>query len=132
MSDPTYKAFGLLQDHSNFSLEVLHKHLVKRFPATNIVRKDNCILLSQAGWTISVYLSEEAHVAQESEEIAEFLATYPQSNEISKCKRRVEIISSDPDPNMDYFNDYIILCGILEEFQGVILFDPMSCKLMKE
>lgn len=129
---PTYQAMAFLQDESDFDMEILRQHLVKCFPAMKVVHEGKDISLQVPDWKIRVHLADEPFVAQESLEISEYFAQCPLAAEIAECKRRVEIWSNDPDPKMEYFNDYVILCETLESFRGVILFDPTSGELISE
>ncbi len=129
---PTYQAFAFLQDDSDFDIEVLRQRLNKRFPTMKVVHEGRNISLQMPNWELRVHLADEPFVAQESLGISEHFAECPLAAEIAECKRRVEICSTDPDPEMEYFNDYIILCETLEGFRGVILFDPTSGELIWE
>lgn len=127
---PTYQAFAFLQDDSDFDIEVLRQRLVKRLSAMKVVHEGRNISLQVPEMVFRVHLADEPFVAQESLGISEHFALCPLAAEIAECKRRVEICSTDPDPEMEYFNDYIILCETLEGFRGVILFDPTSGELI--
>lgn len=130
MSNPTYEAIAFLKDDSDFDTELFKKHLIRCFPAMQIVQEGKTISLSHLDWQIHAYLADELFVEIEALEMPEYCPQCPRIEEISKCKRRVEIWGRSSDPQMDYFNDYIILCNVVERFQGVILFDPMSEDLM--
>ena len=127
---PTYQAFAFLQDDSDFDIEVLRQRLVKRLPAMKVVQEGKNISLQVSDWEIYVHLADEPFVAQESLEISEYFAECPLAAEIAECKRRIEICSTTPDPEMEYFNDYVILCETLEGFRGVLLFDPTLGELI--
>jgi hypothetical protein len=130
MSIPTYEAMAFLKDDSDFDIEVFKHHLIRCFPAMQIVQEGKTISLLLPEWEIHTHLADEPFVEIEALEMPEHCPECPRIDEISKCKRRVEIWSRSPDPQMDYFNDYITLCNVVEMFQGVILFDPMSGNLM--
>lgn len=130
MSNPTYEAIAFLKDDSDFNLEVFKQDLIRCFPIMQIVQEGKTISLSHLDWKIHAHLADEPFVEIEALEMPEHCPECPRIEEISQCKRRVEIWSRSPDPQMDYFNDYIILCNVVERFQGVILFDPMSGNLM--
>ena len=130
MSMPTYQAFAFLQDDSDFDIEVLRQRLVKRLSAMKVVQEGKNISLQVSDWEIYVHLADEPFVAQESLEISEYFAECPLAAEIAECKRRIEICSTTPDPEMEYFNDYVILCETLEGFRGVLLFDPTLGELI--
>lgn len=127
---PTYQAFAFLQDDSDFDIEVLRQRLVKRLSAMKVVQEGKNISLQVSDWEIYVHLADEPFVAQESLEISEYFAECPLAAEIAECKRRIEICSTTPDPEMEYFNDYVILCETLEGFRGVLLFDPTLGELI--
>ena len=127
---PTYQAIAFLKDNADFEIEVFKKHLIRCCPAMHIVQEATTISLSQLDWKIYAHLADEPFVEEEGLGMPEHFPQCPRIEEISKCKRRVEIWSNSPDPQMDYFDDYMVICGLLERFKGVILFDPMLGDLM--
>jgi hypothetical protein len=49
------------------------------------------LTLSVPGWEANLYLAEEPHVADESQEMAEYFSACPRPAEIGRCRRRVEV-----------------------------------------
>jgi hypothetical protein len=130
MSNSTYQAIAFLKDDSDFDIEVFKKHLIRCFPAMQIIQEGKTISLSLPNWEIHTHLADEPFVEEEGLEMLEHCPECPRIDEISRCKRRVEIWSPSPDPQMDYFNDYLIVCDVLDSFQGVIVLDPVSGDLL--
>lgn len=63
----------------------------------------------QGDWTFTVYYAEAPHVLAESREIAEEYAVgRPDEDFIATCDRRFEV-GWVPDPNMKYFNDWLLI-----------------------
>lgn len=123
MSLIQYNTICFLQDTSNFDLTLAAFRLAEEFLSAQVTQLGKDISIQFDYWKIKLHLAEEPFVAEESVGIAEYFADCPRAAEIAQCKRRIEI-GGDPDPNMDHFNDFVCLCQALEEFQGVILFDP--------
>ncbi len=119
--DIYYEAFGLLEPDSNFSMDVAAGRLAAQFPGWALRYEGSNISLASGNWTIRLFLNSEASVIEESREIAQILPGMAAA--IARCNRRVEV-SSAPDPNMDYFNDYVFVIHVLESFEGVITLDP--------
>jgi hypothetical protein len=74
---------------------------------------------------IRLYLDNEAHVAEESRELAGEIRGLPEADPIADCDRRVKVWRSQcPDHEMDHFNGYVFALELLLSFKGVILADP--------
>lgn len=68
----------------------------------------------------------QPHVLEESREIAaEFAIGMPQQAAIAACACRFEL-TSDDDPDMDYFNDMAYLTEAAESLGGVYTFDSRA------
>ena len=68
----------------------------------------NRIELCRPNWKMSVEWEDGPHVALEAAEIAtRFASERPDHQQIPSCTRRISV-SSDPDPDMAYFNDYSV------------------------
>lgn len=119
-----YEAFGLLEPDSNFSMDAATARLATQFPEWTVRHEGNTISLASGGWTIYLNLNSKPWVIEESREIAKAI---PESTAevvaITCCSRRVEVIS-DPDPDMEHFNDYVFVVEVLQSFKGVIAVDP--------
>ena len=130
MSSPIYEAIGFLQDDTDFDLAEAQNHLMKRLPRMKVKRRGNTVTVEAPGWSLEVHLADEPFVAEESRDMAAHFSACPRSAEIALSKRRVEIVSTDADPDMEHFNDFVFVCETLEKFRGLILFDPRSGDLM--
>jgi hypothetical protein len=126
----SYEAIAWLEPESDYDIEVAVMRLGEWLPEAEISRQDQTITVSLGRWDIRLHLDEDAHVAAEAKEFPNVFPECPRSLEIARCSRRVEIASPGRDPNIKYFNDYVFVLQALEEFQGVILFDPVSGELI--
>lgn len=73
------------------------------------------------GWALTMCLADAPHVLEESEERAARHNFRPPWDVVRRCKRRIELWS-DEDPNMDYFNTYLLILEEMErKFAGAIL-----------
>jgi|SRR5947207_8870631 len=88
-----------------------------------IVREDN--------WPIDVYLSEAPHVFDESRELAQRFATRPESARIATCDRRIEV-SYEPDPQMRYFNTWLLVTEKLSQLVHGIVYDLKSASFPQD
>jgi hypothetical protein len=129
MSFATYGTLCFLQNDSDFDLSIATERLIKTFPEAQVTQLDQSISIQFPDWKMQLHLADEPFIADEAKDLAEYFSDCPRATEIAACKRRVEI-GADPDPNMDHFNDFVFVCQMLEEFKGVILFDPQSGQLI--
>lgn len=74
---------------------------------------------------LQLEFSNEPHVAEESQEIAESFGIG-----CAGCTSRYEMSGNDPE--LDLMNDQILLCERLEETGRFILFDPAAGTLFGE
>ncbi len=130
MGSATYEALGLLEEGSDFTIAEVGKRLASRFPGWVVRTDKNQIGLSSAGWLITLAINEEPSVVDESREIAEALADSPEAAAVARCSRRVEVISDSPDPDMEHFNDYLIVVEVLQSFKGVVVVDLREPSVM--
>ena len=79
------------------------------------------------GWAFQVAYEAGPHVLEESMEIAEHHhgPDRPDLDRIAACRRRITVTGNE-DPNMDHFNDYLLLEEVFKKLPGVILFDPQE------
>lgn len=126
----SYEAIAWLQPDSDFDPNVAVTRLTKWLPGAKASLRDMNIDLSVGGWPVRLHLNERGYVAEEAQEFPELFPDCPRSQEIARCKRRVEVKCPEEDPGMDHFNDLVFVCQALEEFRGVILFDPRSGELI--
>jgi hypothetical protein len=124
-----YRAYGLLQPSSDFSLDAAIQRLSAKFPEYLIARNGPQITVAKGDWEIQLLLNEQPYVAMESEGLAGHLAG-PEGNAVRLCTRRVEVWSDTPDPFLEHFNDYLRVIEVLKSFQGLIAVDPKEPNLL--
>lgn len=135
----SYQVLALLPPHVNASfcevaasLELKFRPLSPRWQIPDIVIGTDHIKLAWSNWSLRLFFAVAPHVLIESKEIAAAKATHRADRDIiASCDRRIEI-TSDPDPKMDHFNDYIFVLEVLERIPGVVLFDPYARTFMLE
>lgn len=125
-----YHAYGLLLPHSDFTLAAAAQKLAAAFPNHQILQGDGQLTLSKDDWEIHLTLQEGPEVLEESRRIAEHVGGQEDELGVGTCKRRVDVASHVPDPEMDHFNDYLLIIEILQKFQGVIPVDPHEPSLL--
>lgn len=82
-------------------------------------------------WSLYITWEDEPHVLLESKEIAErFVSDEQDQAVIGQIAQRIEI-GADPDPEMIYFNDYVFLLEVIDEFSGLYVFDPYTGEIKK-
>jgi hypothetical protein len=129
-----YIALILLPDNTNASLEKAKLKLIEYFNHNyfanynvRIAIKEGKLILTVDEWSMFITVNSEPYVLVEAQEIAELFATEndPNKNALATYSARFEL-SSAPDPNMDYFNDYVFVIENLCEFTGAVAFDPKA------
>jgi hypothetical protein len=85
--------------------------------------QNSWVVLTINGWKLFIRLSTATGNQEESQEIADRLGTQcPVDLRLKPYGARFEI-TSDPDPNMDYFNDYVFVVEALSSFEGAVALD---------
>lgn len=125
-----YHAYGLLLPQSNFTLAEAARKLAAIFPSFQQQQRESQLSLIKGDWEIHLTLQEGPEVLEESRRIAEHVGGAEDELGIGKCNRRVDIASDVPDPEMDHFNDYLLVVEMLQQFQGVIPIDPHEPSLL--
>jgi hypothetical protein len=125
-----YRAYGLLQAASDFTLDEAVTRLKSRFPDFSVERSGNQITVLKNDWEIFLVENADPAVLTESAELAEKIAGVEDGTEIAACARRVEVSSDIPDPTMEHFNDFLIVIEVLQSFRGVIAIDPKEPAFM--
>lgn len=91
-----------------------------------VYRDGDTLWIDIKGWELTMNYSEESHVQEESQDLADsFAADHALHDKIAACKKRFETWSSGPD-DMDYFNDYLVFLEAAQSFKGVYVFDNNS------
>lgn len=125
-----YRAYGLLKPDSDFTMPEAARRLAAKFPTFTVDEKGDTIAVSSADWEIQLTLNESATVLDESREMARHIGGAEDATDVAACARRVEVSSDTPDPEMDYFNDYLCVIEVLQSFQGLIAVDPKEPSLL--
>lgn len=125
-----YRAYGLLQPGSDFTLEEAEKRLTARFPDATVRRAGDQITVVRGDWEIELRLNGDPSVLAESIEIAEKIGGVEGGSDIASCGRRVEVWSETLDPTTEHLADFQAVIEVLRTFTGVILVDPSEPTLM--
>lgn len=143
MGHTYYKVHVLIHPRSALTFESLVEALKKRFRNVE-VGTNLCVLTWQhfsasldidledvdkiPRWSMRVYWEDEPHVLEEALEIAQDHAhelNESELKEIAMCDKRIST-AGDPDPNMDFFNDYVHVLEVFETFSDVFVLDPQA------
>lgn len=99
-----------------------------------IIQNQSQMQIHHDDWVLRVYWHGDDHpdVAFVSREIAQLTIVKERSDRdvIASCNRWVTT-GGDPDPNMDYFNDYVYVLEVLETVPDAYLFDNYAGKLRR-
>jgi hypothetical protein len=120
-----YKIMVLLPQGHRLTFADLIKKLRNKFSRNPKIAVDvngTQALIRHGEWFLTVAWEDEPHVAIESQEIADGLARNNADHDvIVACSRRITTWGQ-PDPNMDYFNDYVFVLEVLESISGVFVY----------
>jgi hypothetical protein len=134
MASQTYKAFALLGQNVEFSLDMLEARLRERFqgsPKWSLDREDDDELRVRApGGSIQLWLNPDA--AKENTALAIDFQSHPLAAEMSRCKRRVHIWTSDKDPDLVLRGVFHHICAAANEFKGVIVIDVLNQRVFEK
>lgn len=125
-----YRAYGLLQPSSDFTLDRAEARLRADFPNASVTRKGDQISVIMGDWEIEVYLNTADYVLNESIGLAEKIAGLEDGLDIESCNRRVDVWSDTPDPFVEHLSDFHTVIEMLRSFRGVIIVDPKEPALM--
>jgi hypothetical protein len=127
-----YRAYGLLQPNTSFTLEKGALQLAARFPDATVSREGDRIRLIKGEWQIELAIADGPQVQSEAEGFAGKIAGLePQeAAAIASCSQRIEVDSDVPDPFMEHFNDFLTVVEVLKSFPGVIVIDPKEPALL--
>jgi hypothetical protein len=125
-----YRAFGLLQPQSDFTLDELHTRLAAKFPSAAIGRNGDQICAAIDGWDVNFFLNQDAEVLTESNLLAEKIAGLEDGVDLESCAARVEAWSETPDPMLEHFEKYQKVIEVLQSFRGLIALDPKEPALL--
>lgn len=119
-----YRAFGLIAPHATVTLDSLANRLKAEFPGYSIALNGKQITISKDYWDFELLESEGQDVLAESADLAEKLAGHEFATDLESCSRRLEIWSETPDPELEHFEKYQLVVGILKSIPGITVIDP--------
>jgi hypothetical protein len=125
-----YQYMAMVAPETSASLETLQASLdafyskIKR-PYRSAI-SGNQLTLTLADYKFYVYYATEAHVLEESREMAQtYIGDASTKAAIARCATRFEM-HGDDDPDMDYFNDSLYLQEQIEALGTVYILDPIG------
>ncbi|MCI0702669.1 MAG: hypothetical protein L0241_16425 [Planctomycetia bacterium] len=121
-----YRALGLLQPDTDFTIEEAVKRLSAKFPGFGVTREGDQIVVAKGDWWIAMALVSGEHIRNETEGLVGHLAGVEpaEAEALVASNRRVEVWTDVPDPFMEHFNDYISTIEVLKSFNGLLAVDP--------
>jgi hypothetical protein len=125
-----YRAYGLLQPGSDFSIGEAASRLQTRFPTSSVAAGGDRITATEGDWGIEFWLNSDPSVLTESIGFAEKIAGAVDGLEIESCASRVEVWSDTADPFIEHLADFHAVLELLRGFRGLILIDPAEPALM--
>lgn len=124
-----YGAFVYLPPGSGATLDQAAERLAAAFPNARVEREQARLLLSVGGWTLSAGLVSGPRVAAEAAAVAgQVAADDPGAGRFggeAAWATRFEL-RTEPDPDMDHFNDYLVAAETLAEPYGGEVVDRAS------
>jgi hypothetical protein len=119
-----YRAFGLLDPSSDYSPEAAAARLAAEFPGYAVAADGPRVRLARGDWAIELSLAAGPDVLAESRRIAEHMGGLIEDADVARCDRRVEVGSDTPDPELEHFDEFQRVIGVLKTFRGLIAVDP--------
>ncbi len=133
----SYKYVAYILNPPKNALEVLSERLKSKgfFNGAEISLSNDEILgtprlniVIDGNFTINVYFSSAEYILEEAKETAEDFdcdINYDDydKEKLIKCQHRFEVISTDDDFDMDYFNHCVSILDELATFDDVFIFD---------
>lgn len=122
-----YDTLIMLKSGASFTVEELHAVVlsVMQSKPKAVERNGSHIRIATGSGSLNISWNNAAHVVEESNEIAERFGAPSQG----LCAR-FEMTGDDPD--MELFNDYLLINERLQETGKFIIFDTQECKLLFE
>lgn len=127
----SYSQMVLLCSEESLDLAQIEQRLSADIPSADLYRSSiprggEFLELTWNDWAIAVGYEKGDVVAEESREIAEAYAEFrPDRSAIAHCRQRI-VVNSAPDPEMEHFNDFVLVLESLEKIPGAVLFDPQN------
>lgn len=128
-----YEALILLELALNPPIAGYAKEVEKFYASSkgekpNVKIEGDGVSIKFSGIEFTVVKNCMPHVVEESKELAEF-AKPEEREDISKSKCRLEV-SSGPDIDMNYFNDFLFLIQSAETLGRIWAFNPADGEFM--
>jgi hypothetical protein len=121
-----YRAYGLLQATTDFSLDLAAARLAAKFPEYSVTRNADLVTVAQGDWWIALALVSGPEIRDEVEGLVGKLAGLEpaEAEAYVATEKRVEVWTDVPDPFMEHFNDYLSVIEVLKSFRGLLAVDP--------
>jgi hypothetical protein len=130
LATPTYQAIGFITDESDFTVARAAEkwRALRGVPNLRVkVASAREALASFGEWELRLMVDEGGYVPAEVQAIAAECPSYRNAAAVARCKRMLSVTSYDADPDMDYFNDYLLAVeAIVDGFRGVYAQDSAS------
>lgn len=122
-----YNTLIMLKPGASFTVDELHALVVDVMKSGEAVveREGSHVRVTAASGSLDIAWHNAAHVVEESDEIAERFGVPSHG-----CKSRFEMAGDDPD--MELFNDYLLINERLQASGKFVIFDTQECKLLFE
>ena len=122
-----YDTFIMLKPDASFTVDELHEIVINVMKTRSAVveREGNHVRITASSGSINITWHNSAYVFEESKEIADRFGVPSQG-----CRARFEMAGDDPD--MELFNDYLLINERLQATDKFIIFDTQECKLLFE
>lgn len=128
MASKTYQAFAFLRDDAELTLDLLESQLherVRQFPSRALDREDvDELRLRTPDGSIRLWLREGMRT--DNAALAADLQDHPLAPALAACVRRLDIWTSDKDPNHLLRPVFHSICAATNEFAGVIVLDVLN------
>jgi hypothetical protein len=122
-----YETLIMLKPGAAFTVDELHTVVVEvlRSGRGVVERKGSRVRVTAGSGSLDIAWHDAAHVVEESNEIAERFGVASQG-----CRGRFEMEGNDPD--MELFNEYLLINERLQKTGKFVIFDTQECKLLFE
>ena len=119
-----YRAYGLIAPQATVTLDSLVDGLKAAFPGFRVALNGKQITVSKDYWEFELLESEGSDVLAGSADLAEKLTGHENAADLESCSRRLEIWSETPDPELEHFEKYQRVVGVLKSIPGITVIDP--------
>lgn len=122
-----YDTLIMLKPDESFTVDELHALVfdAMRTGSAAVEREGGRVRVTAGSGSLDIAWHNAAHVVEESIEIAERFGVPSQG-----CRARIAMAGDDPD--MELFNDYLLINERLQATGKFVIFDTQECKLLFE